>query len=95
MSSTNSNIALWATFTAISFAVGYRLGLSNASSTKNSSATILNSKKTEGRKLENDTDEEESESEDESDEDEDIESTSLNDIPGEVRMALVLSLIHI
>lgn len=30
------------------------------------------------------------ESEDESDEDEDIESTSLNDIPGEVRMALVI-----
>ncbi|CAI4037189.1 hypothetical protein SMKI_02G0560 [Saccharomyces mikatae IFO 1815] len=88
--STSSNVALWATFTAISFAVGYQFGLSKASSTKNSSAVILPLKKVKKGKLENDTDEEESENENESDEDEDIESTSLNDIPGEVRMALVI-----
>ncbi|CAI4246266.1 BGP_1a_G0001320.mRNA.1.CDS.1 [Saccharomyces cerevisiae] len=88
--SSNYTIVLWATFTAISFAVGYQLGTSNASSTKKSSATLLRSKEMKEGKLHNDTDEEESESEDESDEDEDIESTSLNDIPGEVRMALVI-----
>ena len=86
--SSNYTIALWATFTAISFAVGYQLGTSNASSTKKSSATLLRSKEMKEGKLHNDTDEEESESEDESDEDEDIESHSLNDIPGEVRMVI-------
>ncbi|CAI4054859.1 hypothetical protein SKDZ_02G0500 [Saccharomyces kudriavzevii ZP591] len=88
----NYNIALWATFSAISFAVGYQLGLSKTSSFKSSSASTPSLKKMGTRKVENDTDEEESESgsEEESDEDEDIESTSLNNIPGEVRMALVI-----
>ncbi|CAI1804748.1 hypothetical protein SEUBUCD650_0B00670 [Saccharomyces eubayanus] len=88
----NSNIALCATFTAISFAIGYQLGLLKSSPTKTSHVSSLPGKILVTEKVQNDTDEEESESEsdEESDEDEDIESNLLNDVPGEVRMALVI-----
>lgn len=93
MNHLNANFSVYFTVAAASLAAGYYLGqiLPSASKKEHVQEILRQCKqRAEAEDDEESEEDEEDDGEDEEDEDYEIDSVSLNDVPGEVRMALVI-----